>query len=326
MGPLTRGAEHAFDEDNIYIYREGLDMSDHKAVDRSSTTEEQNATRLQNTRAKAALAVRSLARRAGGLFPHGSRNAPLEPDNDDGDDNDNGNEEEDYQDPWTCPRYDEIRNHLFANKTWRNIALDTLESPIPEQTLYKYIMRYSSPSIDLSPVELRAFLRECNRRRELFFYRHFPGTGTAFKISVGWPVNAPDPFRDDLPPIDVDGEGNFMDLSLEENRLNGAYCYLLDAFVQDAIFHEDRPPGFGRMLYEICGEFRDIDLELLRFLYNDYLEMVEDDENNRLYIDNGELMRRVVLQCARNDEGPYIMYVFATFVSPFLCSLSLSPL
>lgn len=65
----------------------------------------------------------------------------------------------------TCPRYDEIKKYLFANRDLLELALDTMRI-LPESTFYRYIRDHGG--IDVSAHELRSFLHMASDNRELF--------------------------------------------------------------------------------------------------------------------------------------------------------------
>jgi hypothetical protein len=58
-----------------------------------------------------------------------------------------------------CPRFTEIRDYLFCNR--RELALDTMESPIPENTMLRYIL--ANGGLALVPEEWKYFLCICEQ-------------------------------------------------------------------------------------------------------------------------------------------------------------------
>jgi len=66
----------------------------------------------------------------------------------------------------SCGRFDEIRNFLLKNRL--GLALDTMDFPMPEHTLYAYIL--AQGGLSLIADEWRAFLRVCHDTRNLFRY------------------------------------------------------------------------------------------------------------------------------------------------------------
>lgn len=63
-----------------------------------------------------------------------------------------------------CPEFTQIQQYLFANR--RELALDSMNFPMPEYTLYSYIL--ASGGISLTPDMWRAFLEVCNHTPYLF--------------------------------------------------------------------------------------------------------------------------------------------------------------
>jgi hypothetical protein len=63
-----------------------------------------------------------------------------------------------------CPRFDEIRLYLFARL--QELAIDTMNGPIPEHVLLKYIL--TRRELVINGDEWRAFLYICNDRKFLF--------------------------------------------------------------------------------------------------------------------------------------------------------------
>jgi len=66
---------------------------------------------------------------------------------------------------YSCPRYEEIRDHLFANRGPLELALDTTEI-LSEPAFYRYIRERGG--ISLTPMEFRGFLGSASEKRELF--------------------------------------------------------------------------------------------------------------------------------------------------------------
>jgi hypothetical protein len=68
--------------------------------------------------------------------------------------------------PWySCLRYDEIKEYLFANRGALELALDTM-GILSEPALFRYIK--DRGGISLTPMEFRSFLGSANERKELF--------------------------------------------------------------------------------------------------------------------------------------------------------------
>lgn len=63
-----------------------------------------------------------------------------------------------------CPRFEEIRRYIKNNRL--ELALDTLDFPMPEHVMYAHILRRGG--IKLTADEWRTFLELCNFRRLLF--------------------------------------------------------------------------------------------------------------------------------------------------------------
>lgn len=68
---------------------------------------------------------------------------------------------------YTCPRYDEIKQYLFANRAPKKLALDTM-SILSEHQFYRYIR--DNGGIQLTGMEFRSFLAVADSRGELFMY------------------------------------------------------------------------------------------------------------------------------------------------------------
>lgn len=63
-------------------------------------------------------------------------------------------------DVFTCPRYEDIIRYLFGNRV-DELALDTMDFPMPEPTLLRYITRHG---FEITPVEFR----DCHQEKKLF--------------------------------------------------------------------------------------------------------------------------------------------------------------
>jgi len=63
-----------------------------------------------------------------------------------------------------CPQFTQIQQYLFANR--QELALDSMNFPMPECTLYSYIL--ANGGITLTPDIWRAFLEICNHTPYLF--------------------------------------------------------------------------------------------------------------------------------------------------------------
>jgi hypothetical protein len=66
---------------------------------------------------------------------------------------------------YSCPRYEEIKEYLFANRGPLELALDTM-GVLSEPAFYRYIR--DRGGISLTPMEFRSFLGIASGRRELF--------------------------------------------------------------------------------------------------------------------------------------------------------------
>lgn len=64
-----------------------------------------------------------------------------------------------------CPRYDEIKSFLIANRAEQRLALDSMRV-LPEATFFRYIRDFREISLTIR--EFKAFLSQCYLRRELF--------------------------------------------------------------------------------------------------------------------------------------------------------------
>jgi len=69
-----------------------------------------------------------------------------------------------------CPEFGYIQEHLFKNRM--QLALDTMDFDMPENTLYSYIMTQGNIALEhgskLEPEMWRSFLQICDRRKHLF--------------------------------------------------------------------------------------------------------------------------------------------------------------
>ena len=68
-----------------------------------------------------------------------------------------------------CPRYGEIKQFLIMNRAEQKLALDTM-GLLPQPTFYRYINDFNKNQnkFDLGVQEFKAFLSQCNRKKELF--------------------------------------------------------------------------------------------------------------------------------------------------------------
>jgi hypothetical protein len=66
---------------------------------------------------------------------------------------------------YSCPRYEEIKEYLFANRGPLQLALDTM-GILSGPAFYRYIR--DRGCISLTPIKFRSFLGVANERRELF--------------------------------------------------------------------------------------------------------------------------------------------------------------
>lgn len=84
------------------------------------------------------------------------------------------NEPSDGPDPpepsYTCARWDAIAQYLFDHRDPDDLCLDTLDFPMPEQTLYKNVYYNGKGMPGITPDEFRDFLRVCHQRKLLFRY------------------------------------------------------------------------------------------------------------------------------------------------------------
>jgi len=79
---------------------------------------------------------------------------------------DTGDEDkDDSQDP-PCPRFNEIRKYFVDNRGI--LAFETMHFSMGEHVLLSHVVRHNK--IQISPEELRAFLKMCHKRRVLFRY------------------------------------------------------------------------------------------------------------------------------------------------------------
>lgn len=67
-----------------------------------------------------------------------------------------------------CPRYEEIRDYLRANRAQGRLCLDTMCFDIPLYTLFQYIQVFGG--INITPEEWLAFIQNCDNRSEMFLY------------------------------------------------------------------------------------------------------------------------------------------------------------
>jgi hypothetical protein len=74
---------------------------------------------------------------------------------------------DDSQDP-PCPRFNEIRKYLIDNRGV--LAFETMHFVMGEHVLLSHIVRYDK--IKIQPEELRAFLKMCDKNRDLFRKSH----------------------------------------------------------------------------------------------------------------------------------------------------------
>ncbi|PVH75183.1 hypothetical protein DL98DRAFT_593452 [Cadophora sp. DSE1049] len=81
--------------------------------------------------------------------------------------------------PQKCPRYEEIKAFLTANRGEQKLALDTM-ALLPEPTFYRYIRDLKS--INLTTQEFKAFLSKCHENKELFIWKPFPIPGIVISL------------------------------------------------------------------------------------------------------------------------------------------------
>lgn len=65
-----------------------------------------------------------------------------------------------------CPRYNEIRDYLLANRSQGRLCLDTMDFEIPAFTVLQYIRDFGG--INLTREEWIGFLENCYNQHELF--------------------------------------------------------------------------------------------------------------------------------------------------------------
>ncbi|KAL2067941.1 hypothetical protein VTL71DRAFT_16039 [Oculimacula yallundae] len=163
--------------------------------------------------------------------------------------------------PYTCPRYDIIRQWLVNNRDPFQLAIDTMYIH-EESSFYRYIRDHSQyltqsgigGAITLTPHELRGFLFETQRRKELFVYEPFPAPGVLLKIAKGWPPRA-QPYT--FPSV----------------TLSAKLSALAEDFEQTIEFDD-----FMEMYYTRIGEVRDVDIAEFQFMWNKL--STEDDEED----------------------------------------------
>ncbi|PBP19973.1 hypothetical protein BUE80_DR009195 [Diplocarpon rosae] len=140
-----------------------------------------------------------------------------------------------------CPRWDMIAEYMFAHREPGDLALDTLDFPMPEQTMFKHVHDDGLGMPGITPYEFRDFLRVCNQKKLLFSYTPFPAAGTLRRLPAGWP---PAPLFRPQRRAPVDS------LTMQDFA---------------ALLRED---DFQETIYREYGEFRDIDFEHLRNVVN----------------------------------------------------------
>ncbi len=67
-----------------------------------------------------------------------------------------------------CLRWDEIAQFLFDNREPGKLALDSLDFPMPEQTMLSHVVNLAVPPFAITAEEFREFLWVCHQRRLLF--------------------------------------------------------------------------------------------------------------------------------------------------------------
>lgn len=65
-----------------------------------------------------------------------------------------------------CPRYEEIRSYLLANRAQGRLCLDIMDFEIPAYNLLQYI--YDLGGITITSEEWIAFLQNCDAKGECF--------------------------------------------------------------------------------------------------------------------------------------------------------------
>ncbi|TGO07039.1 hypothetical protein BTUL_0342g00060 [Botrytis tulipae] len=179
---------------------------------------------------------------------------------------------------YSCPRWNDITEHLFGNRGPLELALDTMEL-LSEPTLFRYIRDHGG--INLTSLEFRNFLGVANEKRELFLWEPFPGFGVVKRIAIGWPppIGGPDSVFWPSPISKPDED----DMETLDNLMS-------DEAVQQA-------------LYEYCGECRDLEIKTFRLWLVHRFEMEEFDGE-----DADEDFRDVIWETVRQG-GTYFTLV-----------------
>ncbi len=151
-----------------------------------------------------------------------------------------GSESEDEieDETYDCPRFNEIRNFLVANRGPTLLALDTMRI-LSLPVFYRYIRELDGP-LNLSSLEIRNFLGVCNQERTLYLFKPFPGVGTVYRIDTSWP-QFPQGFQAPIPR--------------PRTNIQDAECRWLNAWLMD--------PNVRLDIYQYAGEARDLDMEML---------------------------------------------------------------
>lgn len=76
--------------------------------------------------------------------------------------------DEDVAPPHSCSRWDEIAKYLVDNRAPGELPLDTMDFPMPEQNMFRYIL--DRGGLVITAVELREFLHVASEKQQLFRY------------------------------------------------------------------------------------------------------------------------------------------------------------
>ncbi|KAI6716060.1 hypothetical protein JHW43_001444 [Diplocarpon mali] len=226
VGTRAQYDPQSLEEELIGFARAKSDLDSSLPLDRSMSAAEQTRVRAENAQRQQAQDV---------LRQMTSRIVVRAPEMEDADD-------PDPPEPvYECARWDAIAQYMCAHRAPGDLALDTLDFPMPEQTMFRHVHDDGLGMPGITPDEFRDFLRVCNQRKLLFSYRPFPGAGTLRRIPTGWP---PAPVVRPRRKAPVDGP-TVQDLS---------------TLLRDGDFQEN--------VYRDYGEFRDVDFEHLRNVVN----------------------------------------------------------
>ncbi|CZT42929.1 uncharacterized protein RSE6_02894 [Rhynchosporium secalis] len=142
-----------------------------------------------------------------------------------------------------CPRFEEIKAFLIANRAEQKLALDTM-GILPEGTFYRYISRFKG--ITITQRELKAFLSQCFEKKELFIWDPFPSPGMVMRVAAGWPDTPLYTKRRQLfnPFYQIDKRSlNLLSCALRDNVRVRESLYVESGEMRDMSYH-----GFGTIL------------------------------------------------------------------------------